>query len=661
MQPTGPNVTESETPPPVSTDAPTPTAEEARSDQTKPNGAEKKPRIRVVPAERFKTEGTSEPRAAKSETANERKARERAEAASARAAAADRENTAITAAIMSLELRVGPGGLLALNKSGKVVPSDSSKPFLRLVRQALGEEGIAYSDAKIRKCVDAFSRDGIPLYQAPPAPGSTGAAVNRTTNWPEPELLFERGDHVELAIHLLRELKGTGPDLVFDEGALYRYDPTTGLWLTIPLAEQSWIVQACAGAQLCRPDQEGPPGCLDIKAADVNGASKLAGHRAFRADFFANAPHGLVFGNGFLQVSEDGAVLHPHAPVNRARLGYAFHYVRNTAPQALLKFLGDAFRDDADRDEKILFTQEYFGGCLFGFAPTYQRAVMATGEGSNAKSKYGDIFLAAMPARSTCSVAPQLFESEYRRALLANKLLNVVNELPDADIIASEQFKLIVTGEPTDARHIREAPFTFRPIAGHLFACNRPPGTSDTTAAFWRRWIVIAFNRSFENDPACDPLIAEKIINTETPRIVSWLVEGAVRLLRQGKYTIPPSHDQLMRAWRKTADVMVQFLTERTSPAHSPRPDPGKVHDWTAARALYEAYTQWAQRSGHRIPMASNKFGSRMREVKKKDPPVHTELGWFYPVTLRRADEPDEPLTDYEPSPSAKAEGAANA
>lgn len=177
-----------------------------------------------------------------------------------------------------------------------------------------------------------------------------------------------------------------------------------------------------------------------------------------------------------------------------------------------------------------------------------------------------------MPDGSTCAIAPQVFEQEYRRAMLAGKRLNFVSELPEAEILASESFKSIVDGSLITARHIREAPFQFCPVAGHYDAANKLPGTNDTTHAFFRRFMIVGFNRNFQDDPTRDPLIAKKIIAAELPAIVGWVPDGAARLIAAGKYTIPASHFEAMAAWRRGADQVAQFVAERTAPSASPRP-----------------------------------------------------------------------------------------
>ena len=260
---------------------------------------------------------------------------------------------------------------------------------------------------------------------------------------------------------------------------------------------------------------------------------------------------------------------------------------------------------------------------LVGIAPRYQRTILAKGTGENGKNALIDVALSAFPPSAVIAIAPQHFSDEYRRALLAGKRLNVVSELPEAEIIASESFKAIVTGDPIDGRHIRSSPFTFRSVAGHFFSANALPGTRDQTHGFWRRFAVVTFNRSFENDPAKDPEIASKIITAERPAIVSWMLVGAQRLLRAGRYTLPPSHDDALAVWRREADPVACFLDDCAEPAENGTP----------AAHVYKRYTMWASENGHKA-MSSTKFGQRMKGLGKEPSARHGDAR-MYPIVMR--------------------------
>lgn len=416
---------------------------------------------------------------------------------------------------------------------------------------------------------------------------------------------FDRGDHVELGERMLERLRGDGPELVHAEGELYRYGVGTGLWTPVDEGEQSREVQSFAGSWVGKRT-------LKIKLGDVSGSMKLAHHRVADRDFFATAPAGIAFTASYVQVLPSGEIeQREHSPEHRARFAYPFGYRATPQPARLLAFLGEVFRDDDDKEQKIALVQEYVGLCVLGRAASYQRAVIGLGVGANGKGVLTKIVAACMPPKSVCAIAPHQMSNEYRRAKLAGALINIVSELPPADIEDSNAWKAIVAGDLTDARHIRCEPFDFRPVAGHLYSANPPlPGTSDQSDGFWRRPLMLTFNRVFERDEQV-PDLEESIIAAELPDDVSWFIAGGARALAARQLTIPPSHHEALDRWRHAADQVRAFVRARTAAIEASEP----ASNGTTGTELFASYREWATETHHRNLYSGNRFGERARAL----------------------------------------------
>lgn len=385
-----------------------------------------------------------------------------------------------------------------------------------------------------------------------------------------------RGDHVELARHLVDDLRRQGPT-VHTDGKWWQYDDRRGIFVEVVSSHLSTIVQGYAGAIV--GSGKGSK-ALKLKAADVHGAMKLASDQAHDPDYFTQSTRGIAFADCFADVQADRITQREHSPEHRCRFAYAFDYSPAADPATFLQFLHDVFRDDPDREQKICLIQEFIGVSLLGEATRYQRAIVMVGEGANGKGVFASVVERCMPPGSVCAIPPQEAGQEYRRAMLAGKLLNVVSELPEADILDSESWKAIVAGDTTTGREIRGAPFTFKPIAGHIYAANRLPGTSDQTHGFWRRLLVVRFNRVF-SEMEQDPGLADRIVETDRQRIVSWALRGAQRVLCAGSFTMPESararnpsfRNRVIRVTRVTRETRRSSAANR-SRKHTPRPDP---------------------------------------------------------------------------------------
>jgi putative DNA primase/helicase len=362
--------------------------------------------------------------------------------------------------------------------------------------------------------------------------------------------------------------------------------------------------------------------------------------------FFVDATKGAAFANGFVTIQAT-LKLHAHSPDHRARTVYPFDFIPNARPTKFLAFLDGIFRDDADKAQKVALVQEFFGAARADIAPGFQQCVVGLGSGENGKTALCEIVSAAMPPGTVSSIPPQVFAKEYQRAQLAGKLLNSVSELPEADIVSSQDFKAIVSGDLINARQIYKEPFDFHPQAAHFFACNSLPHTNDITHGFWRRFILLTFNRNFKNDPERVKDIHKLIIAAELPLIVCWLLEGAARAITKGHYAIPASHEEALAEWRRTGNQIALFVEEELVPAEGTMP--GKGSDWGKASALYSLYSEWVELNGHGR-LSSVKFAARLADLgypKKK-----TKAGWYYALKQPKVTDGDGAVTGFSPNSS---------
>ena len=436
---------------------------------------------------------------------------------------------------------------------------------------------------------------------------------------PPPGAGFRRGDHAELADRLLRALERDRRHLVHDEARIHVYERGTGLWRPQSPPILRRIVKRFAGL----PCKWGG-GALRVKLPDANGAAALAGDEVHAEEFFTAAPTGISFRNGFLALGADGTlVLRPLAPEHRARWGYDFEYAPGASCPRWLAFLGEAFEGEADAVERIGLLQEFVGAALLGIATRFQKALCCLGQGSNGKGVLLAVMDGLMPPGTVESIAPQFWTNEYRLARLAGKLLNTVNELPEFELLDTEVVKCVISGDPTTARHIREAPFRFSPRAAHIFAANRLPRTSDSTHGFWRRFIVLVFNRIVAEARQI-PTLAADILAAERAAIVCWALEGAARALRQRGYTVPTSSKKALEEWRADADPLRRFLIECAR-------KPAEGQAGARGKEVYAAYKAWCRENDAR-PLAQNVFGSRLRSAGFGS--HHTDKGWEYPFVV---------------------------
>jgi putative DNA primase/helicase len=400
---------------------------------------------------------------------------------------------------------------------------------------------------------------------------------------------------------------------VFADGKFQRYAPNDGVFVALDLAEVERATMTYDGIMI----MAGKPRPLKMSKSFRNGAIGCAMSMIGRPDFFASAAPGFAFSNGFVTVSSTGVNLTPHSAGNRATIKVDFPYDRRARRGRFMRFLRDVFAGDVDRGAKIQCLQEFIGACLLGIATRFQKAVVLLGEGANGKSLLVLLIEMLFPEEKRASIPPQMWGHEYHRAHLAGPHLNAVAELPTAAIIASTDFKGIVTGDMMTGRHPTKPTFNFRPVAGHLFSANELPATADQSRGFWRRFMLIKFNNTFappgdptapkDAKPAEDPdkLLAE--LEGELPGIFAWALDGAVRLMKQGKYTLPKSHEDELRAWRKNADPVAEFIQSACSKA--------ALKNGTTSTVLFKHYERWARFSGHKDTLSHKAFAMQAKRL----------------------------------------------
>ncbi len=419
---------------------------------------------------------------------------------------------------------------------------------------------------------------------------------------------FERGDQVELAEHTLAAL-GPAP-VTFDAGMFWQYCASRGIWQKL---EGSIVRNTAASFAGCPVGFGKTPQCLKLSRSAIIGAEAIARDRLesdARRLTFAEAAAGAAFRNGFVTVDNGEVIIREHRPENRCRHFYDFDYQR-WAPEStpmLMEFLEELFADCSE-DESAMrrdLLQEFSGACLLGDALRYQACLILYGEGGNGKSSLLTLLRAMFPRDALASIAPQRWSERFGLAGLEGKRANFVDETPSAEILDGGAFKAVVTGGEVTAERKHKDPFEFRPSCGHIFSTNWPITTTDHSAGFWRRPIILQFSRRFDLETAGDGSSVRRIapergvIENELGGVVAWAIEGAARAQRQGVYTMPDQSLRLLGEWRDGSDQIRLFLNDRA---------PGEV---IPAAVFYTKYRDWAGDNGHRNPVSSRMFGLRV-------------------------------------------------
>ena len=330
-------------------------------------------------------------------------------------------------------------------------------------------------------------------------------------------------------------------------------------------------------------------------------------------------------GNGVISADHSGAVkLEPHSPGLRCLHALDCLYNPEAKAPMLHRYFDTTFADlpELERGKLVDMIAEFVGACLFGAATRFQSSLFMVGAGDNGKSVLLGVIRALFPRTAIAAIPPQEWDNWFHRAELAGKAINLVAELPDRELIDSDSFKAIISGDEVQAAEKRQQPFKFVPRAGHVFACNDLPPSRDATTGFWRRPLVVPFTRRIpaaERIRELDKLIAQN----ELDGVLAWAAAGFDRLCRRGQYAPPAASEAAKAEWRVESNTVLLFLRDACviDPA-------GEVR----AATLYRAFCAWAKENGHH-PLSSTAFGKRLVHAGVER--VDDKFGRAYRVHLR--------------------------
>jgi P4 family phage/plasmid primase-like protien len=378
------------------------------------------------------------------------------------------------------------------------------------------------------------------------------------------------------------------------QGSLFTLNPTINLWHSNAIDSLVRIV-----AEM----HDGKDHCS--RSTDYKAIAEHAISLASDDTFFSDAPNGLACPGGFYQIVDNEITKTELLPEHRQRVMLDFNPAKMATP-IFDAFLSDTFKSDYDGEElqQKELIQEIFGGIMLGIFHKFQTAVLFYEPfGRAGKGTIEKLLRQLVPAEYISAISPFKWNQDYHLASLAEKRLNVVGELPETEPIPSAAFKTVIGGDLVTGRHPTHRPITFSNEAAHLFMSNHLITTKDQSEAFFARWKIVEFpNSRLRLRLPVDPGLAQRMIDNELPGIAYWALEGAARLLSNGKLPQSSAHDRLLAKWRRSTSTLEEFIHDECD----------LCQDGTFRRSeFYVAYTQWCSDNG-RKPLSKGRIKEQL-------------------------------------------------
>jgi len=301
---------------------------------------------------------------------------------------------------------------------------------------------------------------------------------------------------------------------------------------------------------------------------------------------FNARPNCICFLNGVLDM--DTFELLPHSPHYHLQSGREVLWDEHSEAPVFEQYMQDIFRDDEDKDIKIQFVKEWMGLCLIP-ETIYEKFVVCVGAGGNGKSVLLKLMPELLGHENVYSAPIQRLGNKRALAELHGKLLLTSSEINENAVLDDGILKQIVSGDTVEAERKYDHPFTFTPCARIMLATNHLPKLRDVTHAFFRRLVMIEFNRIFSAEEMDMNLSAK--LKAELAGIFVFAVNGLRSLRKRAEFNVPTSSVMASEKYREESDVTELFVEDAILAA---------VGEGKGMRpvALYDLYTKWCKAFG---------------------------------------------------------------
>lgn len=290
-------------------------------------------------------------------------------------------------------------------------------------------------------------------------------------------------------------------------------------------------------------------------------------------------------------------------------------------------------------NELIAYIQRLLGYCLTGIVRDHVLPI-AYGTGRNGKGILKDAILGMLGTDYAGEAAPDLLMSKDKSrhpteiADLFGKRFIVLSETDDGKELAEATVKRLTGGDPLKARRMDEDFWQFDPTHKVFMVTNHKPNIRGTDAAIWDRVKIIPFT-VYIPEAERDLTLKEKLV-AEYPGILNWCIRGCLEWQRLGGLNEPDEIKVQTNAYRKSEDVLGQFIESRCVLGAGYR---------AKQKALYEAYKEWSASEGHARPMTKTKF---TRTLKERGCNEDDGRRWYEEIGLKLDDTSDCELTNDE-------------
>ena len=296
-------------------------------------------------------------------------------------------------------------------------------------------------------------------------------------------------------------------------------------------------------------------------------------------------PDFICLSNGTLNVVTRN--LEPHSAEHMLLNRIPHAYSANAGCDGFIRFLNSIWAGDRDCEQKIQAIRQWIGYQLVSDS-RMQKMLILNGQGANGKSVLMDLIRKIVGEENTSSAMLDRLRHSYVRATMEGKLLNISADLPKKGIVADGDLKALIGGDAIEVALKHKPSRTIKPYVRLMVATNNMPDCKDTSDGYFRRLMILTFNRQFAENER-NPNLLQSLL-PEIPGIIAWALAGLYELREQGGFSIPASSGQAVQLYREDMSP-VRFFSEECLVASTDR-------SGFLPRDLFMAFRAWCRDRG---------------------------------------------------------------
>jgi putative DNA primase/helicase len=183
---------------------------------------------------------------------------------------------------------------------------------------------------------------------------------------------------------------------------------------------------------------------------------------------------------------------------------------------------------------------------------------------------------------------------------------------------------MLVSGDTVRAQKKHGQPFSFKNYAKLILSANEIPASNDQTYAYFKRWIILLFDKTFQGENKDTNLIEKLTTEKELSGLLNLTIIALKQLIKDNGFIHVDNVDSVQKEYNQNATTIEDFLNNKC------RLDYDR-DNYTVCRDMYHNYVLHCKDS-NKPQVSDNVFGGHLiaKGIKKERKTVNRAREYCY-------------------------------